>query len=323
MLLTNIIKYTKNKIVQRVKKLKIVQNFENEHGRIYKSYKYTDMFLERLVKHHVFMIAAGIAYNIIVYMIPLFLIAIYVISLAFGTEGLAETIADVLKDFLPPTEATDKLLKKVVDEVHLIMDHSSLFGVISIFVLLWISSFLVSSIRYGLNTIFELKDNKIFLFYRMKDMIYTVILAVLVLIYSYAVPSVTFAVSLLQEFLPDQLNYLLTRFALSGITLITATILFYFIFKFLPNEKLPRRTRVLSTILCVLLIESGRHVFGWYVSSISSYGKFYGTYAVIVSLAIWIYYSALIILFSAEFSRFFFDIRKLRRLEKIPEPEFD
>lgn len=323
MFFKNIIKYTKNKIVQRIKKIKIVQNFENGRGRLYNTYKYVDMFLDRIDKHHIFMIAAGIAYNIIVYMIPLFLIAIYVVHLAFGAEGLAETIAEVLKDFLPPTDATNKLLAQIVNEVQLIMDHSSLFGVISIFALLWISSFLVSSIRYGLNTIFEVKGDKIFLFYRMKDMLYTVILAVLVLLYSYAVPTVTFAVSFLQEFLPEQLNYLLTRFALSGITLITALLLFYFIFKFLPNEKLPRRMRIVSTILCVILIESGRHVFGWYVSSISSYGKFYGTYAVLVSLAVWIYYSALIILFSAELSRFYFDMRELRRLEKIPEPEFD
>jgi uncharacterized BrkB/YihY/UPF0761 family membrane protein len=54
-------------------------------------------------------------------------------------------------------------------------------------------------------------------------------------------------------------------------------------------------------------IELSRYIFAWYISSISNYGKFYGTYAVIISMAVWIYYSAVIILLAAEISKYIND----------------
>jgi membrane protein len=70
---------------------------------------------------------------------------------------------------------------------------------------------------------------------------------------------------------------------------------------------LPRFVLFLSTGISVIAIELARYIFAWYISSISNYGKFYGTYAVIISMAVWLYYSSLIILLSAEISKFIYD----------------
>jgi membrane protein len=83
--------------------------------------------------------------------------------------------------------------------------------------------------------------------------------------------------------------------------------MFLFIFRIVPNVLLPRKIVITSTIICVVSIEIARNLFAWYLTEIASYGKFYGTYAVIVSMAIWIYYSSLIILLSAEVSKFWYD----------------
>lgn len=70
---------------------------------------------------------------------------------------------------------------------------------------------------------------------------------------------------------------------------------------------MPLKIIILSTAISVGGIEIARYLFAWYISSVSNYGKFYGTYAVIISMAVWIYYSSLIILLAAEVSKFIYD----------------
>ena len=81
----------------------------------------------------------------------------------------------------------------------------------------------------------------------------------------------------------------------------------------MPNNKLPRVVVLLSTAICVVGMELSRIIFAWYISSVSNYGKFYGTYAVVMSMAVWIYYSSLIILLSAEISKYLYDMNFLTK----------
>ena len=69
------------------------------------------------------------------------------------------------------------------------------------------------------------------------------------------------------------------------------------------------------------MIELSRHLFAWYISTVTDYGKFYGTYAVIVSIAIWVYYSSLIILLSAELGKYIYDNKWDR--ENLKEEPFE
>jgi uncharacterized BrkB/YihY/UPF0761 family membrane protein len=59
-----------------------------------------------------------------------------------------------------------------------------------------------------------------------------------------------------------------------------------------------------------------RNVFAWYILQFGTYGKFYGTYAVLVSVAVWIYYLTLIMLFSVEISKFLYDKLQERKVTK-------
>ncbi|TNE32718.1 hypothetical protein EP342_04670, partial [bacterium] len=154
---------------------------------------------------------------------------------------------------------------------------------------------------------FNLKSPHIFILYRFKDMLLIIILTVLILLYSYALPIITFLIDTIVGVLPDIFNDFITKSLLILLSLLTSFLLIYFIFRWVPNEKIPRQPRLFATLLTVVMIEISRHVFAWYLATVSDYGKFYGTYAVIVSVAIWIYYSSLIILLSAELGKYIYD----------------
>ena len=299
--------------------MNIIRQFKEKKGWAYRWYKLIEELSERTEDHHLFMIASGIAFNIILYLLPLFLVAIYVVNLIFNVDNVALALQSILRDFLPPTAASDNMLDKIVAEVRVIMDHSSVFGLIGIVGLLWIASLLISSLRTGLNAIFNLRDQHIFILYRLKDIGLTIAFTILIMLYSYAVPMVSFMQELVVSFLPEGLDFFISETILFLVTIATSFVLFYFIYGYVPNRKLPRRVRLTSTLICTLAIELGRHIFAWYIGGISNYGKFYGTYAVVISLAVWIYYSSLLILLSAEISKFVFDKRENARTNKSKE----
>lgn len=288
-----------------IKKLKEV--IKDPKGTFKKVYRWLEIFEERLDRHQTFMMASGIAFNILLYLLPVFLILVLTIRMFLGSQGIVEKFSGILFDFLPPTQETYAMLEAVSSEVEILVQYSSVFGIIGAVSLLWLSSLLISSFRSALNEIYNLKSKHIFILYRFKDMLLTLVLTVLILIYSYAVPIVTFFIDSITDLLPDMFTGFLTKLFLMLFSLLTSFLLIYFIFRWVPNEKIPRRPRVFATLLTVIMIEISRHVFAWYISSVTDYGKFYGAYAVIVSIAVWIYYSSLIILLSAELGKYIYD----------------
>lgn len=277
-------------------------------------YGYISKFSEILDRNHTYMLAAGIAFNILIYAMPLFLIAIFILSNTFDVNKISFLLEDLMTEFLPPTESNFNFLKSIIKEVHLITEHSTFAGIIGIAGLLWVSSLLISSIRTGLNVVFELKDEKIFILYRIKDMILTVVFALLIMLYSYALPIVSFIIDFMGSALNDEVKQYYSSTVFFLISVFISFVIFFIIFRLVPNDSINKKVGMLSTIICVFGIEIMRHIFAFYITSITNYGKFYGTYAVLISLAVWIYYTALIILLSGEISMYIF--RKDIELEK-------
>ncbi|MDT3738299.1 MAG: YihY/virulence factor BrkB family protein [Candidatus Kapabacteria bacterium] len=292
--------------------MKFIQNFKAEKGNLYNFYHNVMTINDRFDKHHTFMLASGIAFNLIIYVIPLFLLVIYIMKVVFDLDSLKLSIGELLADFLPPTSSNAEFVQTIMTEVNLITEHAAFFGWIGAAGLLWISSFFISSIRTSLNTIFEVEVNRFFMVYWLKDIFLTIIISVLILLYSYANPIINFFVDLVSAYSPAVFEGFLSSVILTSSSILTSFILFLFIFRIVPNSKLPRYVVLLSTGMCVVAIELARYLFAWYISSVSNYGKFYGTYAVIMALAVWIYYSSLIILLSAEISKFIYDKKNVK-----------
>lgn len=270
-------------------------------------YRWLELFDERLDNHHTFMLASGIAFNILLYLLPVFLILVVTIRLLFGEQGILTAIQDVILEFLPPTNETYGLIQSLSEEVEKLVEFASVFGIISGVTLLWLSSILISSFRSALNTIFNLKSRHIFILYRFKDMSLILVLTFLILLYSYITPFLNQIIDLISSSSPELFTDFVSIALSSLLSLFTSFLLIYFIFRWVPNERIPRRPRIFATFTTVFMIEISRYIFAWYISSVSDYGKFYGTYAVVVSIAIWVYYSSLIILLSAELGKYIYD----------------
>jgi len=80
------------------------------------------------------------------------------------------------------------------------------------------------------------------------------------------------------------------------------TLLFAMIFKFLPDARLSWRDVRLGAVLTSGLFLVGKYALGLYLGS-GAPGSAYGAAGSLVTMLIWIYYAAQIVLFGAEFTR--------------------
>jgi len=290
--------------------VKILKFLRIKNKKFHRFVAGTEEVFDRIEHNHSFLMAAGIAFNILLYLIPLLLVAIYTVNVIFGIGSVTEFLITTLENILPPDESTTGLLQKTIEEVYFILAKSSLAGWIGIVTLLWLSSILYSSLRTGLNTIFNIKTPKTHFFYKFRDMFLIIMIAVLVMLSSFFFPLLSVIENTFFQYVPESMEFIASTLYVTTLSLFTSFVLFYLLFRFVPNQRVPRKIRIVSTGMSVLMIEGSRRVFSWYILSISAYGKFYGTYAILASLALWVYYLVLIILLSAEISQFIYDLRK-------------
>ncbi|HEX3855684.1 MAG TPA: YhjD/YihY/BrkB family envelope integrity protein, partial [Verrucomicrobiae bacterium] len=86
-----------------------------------------------------------------------------------------------------------------------------------------------------------------------------------------------------------------------AISLGIITVLFTMIFKFLPDVKIAWRDVWLGGFITALFFNLGKFLIGIYLGR-SSLSSVYGTMGSLVILLIWVYYSAQILFFGAQFT---------------------
>jgi membrane protein len=88
----------------------------------------------------------------------------------------------------------------------------------------------------------------------------------------------------------------------SAVALLISVMLFAMIFKFLPDVELTWHDVAMGAVVTGLLFTCGKLLIGWYLGA-TNVASGYGAAASLVTILLWIYYSALILLFGAEFTK--------------------
>src|SRR3990170_7422451 len=74
-----------------------------------------------------------------------------------------------------------------------------------------------------------------------------------------------------------------------------------FIFKIMAGKNIKARHAILGSVIFSVLWETAKHLFALYLAHFGSFNKMYGSLGAIMIMLLWIFYSAVILLFSAEF----------------------
>lgn len=280
-------------------------------------YNHAYAIADRADHHHIFLLAAGITFNVILFILPTILVVMFVAGTLVEPEIIAHSIQSFIRRMLPVDRNSKIIMRIVVAELQSALHSTETIGWIGIPSLLWISTTLFSSLRTAINGIFGIPEPGFFLKYKLKDLALMFLFTILVLLSSLSSATQTIIMaavrSVSQHFLPEYFfGFFYKTLAISVSITITFSF-FLFLYYFIPHRRLPRFVFWCSTILSTILWEIAKYVFALYVANIPTYGKIYGVYAVAVIVSIWLYYSSLILLLSAEIAQYWNDIRQQKR----------
>lgn len=259
---------------------------------------------EEIDNRNLFLLAGGIAFNQLLCLLPLVLLIVTVTSSIIGEETTKEAVRQLMRNTFPESVATDKALSSIIQEITVVFRFNNWAGWIAGVSLLWTASTLFSSMRTALNDIFGIKTPKLFVLYRLKDMLLTIIVAVLVLLTTLISPLLGVAQQYAQGFIHPDVQWFVNELSVRVVSICATTIMFGVLYRFVPNKRMPWIIVLRSTVIAVLGWEGARIVFTYYVSNATSLSTFYGGYLATASVALWLYYAAMVYLLAAEISQF-------------------
>lgn len=112
---------------------------------------------------------------------------------------------------------------------------------------------------------------------------------------------------------------IILRFLNSLVAFAVATLLFAMMFKLLPSVEIQWSDVWTGALVTALLFTLGKFLIGYYLGK-SNVASSYGAAASIITILLWIYYSSLILLFGAEFTKAYAESRGSRRGRPTVEP---
>jgi membrane protein len=182
---------------------------------------------------------------------------------------------------------------------------SSTAAVIGILVALFGASGVFGQLQNSLNTIWGVKlkpGRGLWHFIRSRFLSFAMVAGVsFLLLVSLTVESVLNALSsYLRAAFPGGDVVALCVFVLFDLALIV--FLFAIIFRYLPDVELTWRDVLIGAGLTALLFYVGKFVLGLYLGS-GAAGSAYGAASSLITLLLWVFYSAQIVLFGAEFTQ--------------------
>ena len=260
--------------------------------------------------------AAAIAYYALLSLFPFLLLVILILgSVASNEEDRLTVLTFVFRYF--PVEAVDFVSR----QLDALMSSQQVVrgGVAGALALTWASLGVFGAITSAVNEAWGVEKQRSFWKHRMVSFLMLVaaglvMISALVLLSAINVAQASWFYAMLSRF--EWLNALqtLTVDYLATILLIIGVGL---IFYFIPNAKTRFRDVWVGAILTGILWRLAFDGFSWYVRSNSQLTKIHGSIAAVVIFLLWIYVSAIILIYGVEFTAGYARLRR-RRPDEMP-----
>jgi len=203
----------------------------------------------------------------------------------------------------------DPLFLNKIQNIPLYIGNLGLFGIIGSFVA---ASFLFSRLINSINFIFKAQYQKSFFYNRLMEYLIMFVIGIIMLI-SLSITAIWTALNrTLQEspFVANNINpeivSLINNFFVQYLLPFTLTFLVFFsLYKFIPEIKVYTKPVVIAAAIAALLIESFKRIFAFYVAHFSAIGivldrLMKGALTAIIFFLLWLSFSMVILLWGAE-----------------------
>lgn len=252
-------------------------------------------------------LGASLSYYTLFSLPPLLIIIISLGGIFFGEEAIKGELVNQIEDLVGESSAL--FIQSTLSNIQ-INQNGGLAAIIGTGVLLFSASTVFAEIQSSINFIWGLrtKPNKgiiRFLFNRLMSFSMIATLGFILMV-SLILNGILKVISqrLLNILDLEQLNlfFLLNN----GIVFLVIVLLFTIVFKTLPDAKIRLRDSFAGAVFTSILFMIGKYLIGYYLSS-TNIGTVFGATASVALLMTWVYYSAIILYFGAEFTKVYTD----------------
>jgi membrane protein len=253
--------------------------------------------------HKVTKLSASLAYYTTFSLGPLMIVIIFIAGRFFGEEAVQGQIYNQMKSFVGSNAAEQ--IQTIIKNAA-ISNKSGMAAIIGIITLLIGATTVFGEIQDSINSIWGVKAKPkagIMKLVMTRLLSFGMIASLgFLLLVSLAVTAMVEAIgNRLKEIFPDVAVVLLYIINLV-ITLGVITALFAIIFKVLPDIRIKWKAIWPGAIATAILFMIGKFLISLYIAK-SNIGSTYGTAGSMVILIVWVYYSAIILYFGAEFTK--------------------
>jgi membrane protein len=261
------------------------------------------------------LLASGLAFNGVLTMIPLLLLAASALGMFLHSSDLSlERITTILDTLFPPQPFATSIKNSILTIVRDIVDHRTSIGAVGALILVWTGMALFDSLRSVLHAVYGIRRTRGLLQGLLHEVGFVFLVFLLFLATSFSLWILSVMTGLARN-VPAlaMLDYEWVHATVPTtiVTLLTA-VMFYVVYRFIPDRRPPRAAGVISTLTTtVLWVVSGR-LFALYLEGFSAIGKVYGPYAFILVFLIWIYYSSIIFVLGGMVGQVYWERRLLR-----------
>jgi len=252
---------------------------------------------------HGFMMAAALSYYTLFSIAPLLIIVITLLGFVVESQDLENALFEQLGGIMGYSQANE--LKSVVENAK---NTSSevMATIISSVTLLITSTAVVIHLKDVLNRAWNvIKDPSLGFKAVVLDRIFSLgFLLALGFIFL-----VSMGLNTVATLLSNQVAYVIPEIGetavvvtSSAIGLIVTFLMFYLLFRFLPDARLKAKDLIVGAAVTTIMFSIGRYAIGYYLGY-SDIGSTFGGAGALASFMIWVYYNAIILIIGAEFTQ--------------------
>ena len=241
-------------------------------------------------------LAAGVSYFALISLFPIALLAFSVFGVVLRDEELQRRVLDGLVEGIPVDAPI------VEEALAALASGGPTIGAVALVGTIWTGSALAASLRNALNVAFDVDQRRPFVQGKLVDFTIAPGLGLLLLASLTLTTGWRFAQSEAVDLgiLRDQ--PLVWELGAVGITGLVSFFAFLFLYWLLPNAGLRPRDLWPGALLAAVGFEAVKFGFVFYLANFSSYDVIYGSLGGVITMLIWVYVSANIMLYGAEVS---------------------
>ncbi len=249
-------------------------------------------------KDNGFFLASGLAFSLLLYLIPLALIMMSVLGYTvLDSQEAMDEIQSVVRQFSPRSEQT------LSDTVAAVGNDRGLLGIVGFVSFLLLSTMVFGSTRHVLNTIFQASSGRSRSLLRgaAHDVLMMVFCVALVFVMT-SIVSVSAVLDNFGEMLPSVSPWWTQTVRLfrwvAGVVLSGSLILG--LYRFSSVKPLKFRSLLVATAVAIVLFEFAKQVFAWYAQFAQASLPLYGALGGFLLFFLWLYYASLVFVLGAE-----------------------